>query len=376
MSPVSATANPVSTARPLADSLPFISVILPVRNEGRYLRGILRQLLNQQYDRERFEILVADGRSTDTTADIVRELAPEHPNLHLLDNPSQWSSAGRNVALRAAQGELLVVIDGHCDLNNPFYLRKTADAFQRSGADCLGRPQPLDVSGATVVQKAIALARSSWLGHHPASFIYSMEERFVPPESVAVTYRREVFEAVGLFDETFDACEDVELNHRVALAGFRCFFTPQVGLPYYPRSSLAGLFRQMLRYGRGRVRMMHKHPDTFSVLGFLPAVWVVGLIVGAAVSWLSVVAAIAYVAGMTLYGLVVAGVSAALSARARDIRMLAWLPAVFITVHLGAGMGLLCEMLLGSRRAVGTAPRRLQRVSREVPQSGDNRVAA
>src|SRR5262249_37322445 len=155
---------------------------------------------------------------------------------------------------------------------------EVADAFRRSGADCIGRPQPLDVREATTFQRAVAAARSSWLGHHPDSYIYASAEGFVPPPSVALAYRREVFERVGLFGGRFDACEDVEFNHRVARAGLRCFFTPRVAARYVPRGSVRGLFRQMVRYGRGRVRLARKHSDTVSPRGFMPALFVFGLI--------------------------------------------------------------------------------------------------
>src|SRR5262249_49750908 len=154
-----------------------------------------------------FEILVADGRSTDRTRDIVASVQEWHPQVILLDNPKVWSSAGRNAALRAGRGELFVLIDGHCELDNSRYLADLADAFQQSGADCIGRPQPLDVSQASLLQRAVAAARASRLGHHPDSHIYADREAFVPPESVAIAYRRSVFEKVGLFDEDFDACE-------------------------------------------------------------------------------------------------------------------------------------------------------------------------
>ena len=149
------------TRPPPVAPLPFISVIVPVRNEAAFIRRTLDQLLAQDYDPARFEVLIADGRSTDATPAIVREVAARHPQVRLLDNPKCWSSAGRNVAVRAARGDILVVIDGHCDLGNSRHLRELADAFDRSSADCVGRPQPLDVSGATVVQRAVAAARSS-----------------------------------------------------------------------------------------------------------------------------------------------------------------------------------------------------------------------
>src|SRR2546426_21442 len=126
------------------ESLPFISVIVPVRNEAAFIGRTLDQLLGQNYEADRFEVIVADG---------------------------------------------------------------------------------------------LAAARASSLGHHPGSYIYSTEEQFVPPHSVAIAYRRSVFERVGLFDEKFDACEDVEFNHRVHRARCRCFFTPAVRVRYHPRTT-------------------------------------------------------------------------------------------------------------------------------------------
>src|SRR5205085_10028453 len=139
----------------------FVSVIVPVRNEERFIGRTLAQLLAQDYPAGSFEVLVADGRSTDATREIVHSVAAAHPNVALLDNPKRWSSAGRNVAVRAARGDILVVVDGHCDLANGRYLRDLAGAFARSGADCIGRPQPLDVSTAAPLQRAIAAARTS-----------------------------------------------------------------------------------------------------------------------------------------------------------------------------------------------------------------------
>jgi GT2 family glycosyltransferase len=356
-------------------ALPFISVIMPVRNEAAFLRGTLYQLLEQDYDADRFEILVADGRSTDGTAEIVRELMQRHPNLRLLDNPGVWSSAGRNQAIRAARGDLILLVDGHCELDGPSHLADLAEAFARSGADCIGRPQPLDVEAATPVQRAVAAARASRLGHNPASHIYSSAEGFVPPQSVAVSYRRSVFTAVGLFDETFDACEDVEFNHRVARAGLRCYFTPRARVRYHPRPSVAGLFRQMARYGRGRVRLLRKHPDTFTVPCFLPAVFVVGLAVGAALAPVAGWLALAYATCLGLYGTAVLTASLLIAMKNRDWRLLPWLPPVFAAIHCGAGVGLLQELFRGARRP-SAAEAETVSLPEEQPQPFDRARAA
>jgi succinoglycan biosynthesis protein ExoA len=240
---------------------------------------------------------------------------------------------------------MIVIVDGHCDIENSTNLRELVGACERSGADCLGRPQPLEVEEASALQEAIAVARASWLGHHPDSFVYSSQEKFVPAKSVAVAYRRSVFDMVGLFDESFDACEDVELNHRIDRAGLRCYFTPRIAIRYSQRSSLRALFLQMVRYGRGRVRLLRKHPDMFSAGGFLPAVWLAGVALGplAGLAW----APLWWIGGsaLVLHLTVVGTTSARLAFLRRKAWLMGLLPLVFLTVHAGSGYGALFEFL-------------------------------
>jgi len=357
-------------------SVPFISVIVPVRNEADHIQRTLIQLLTQNYDCRRFEVIVADGQSTDGTWSIVAALQEEYDNLQLLPNPKRLASAGRNAALRVAKGDILVVIDGHCELDDPSYLTYLAEAFERSGADCVGRPQPLDVSSATDFQRAVALARSSRLGHHPQSWIYSDVECYVPPQSVAVAYRRHVFQRVGLFDENFDACEDVEFNHRIARTGMTCFCTPRVQVRYVPRDSLSSLFRQMVRYGRGRCRLLRKHSNTFSISCLLPAVFCCGLAIGPAFAWVSPWLLAVYFGGLGLYMLAIFSASLALAFHAtrnsqnlQDFgSLLARLPLVFATIHLGAGIGFLQELMAEGGSKIRNAFGLSQYVSREAPQ--------
>jgi succinoglycan biosynthesis protein ExoA len=328
---------------------PFISIIVPVRNEAAFIAQTIEHLMIQDYPDDRFEILIVDGRSTDATRDIAESLADAEPNLRVLDNPRRLSSAARNIGIRNARGDLIVVVDGHCELDDRDYLRNLAEVFRRSGADCLGRPQPLDVTQASLLQTAIAAARTSWLGHHPESFIYSSEEQFVPASSVAVAYRRSVFDRVGMFDESFDACEDVELNHRIDRAELRCFFTPRVKVHYFPRTSLLGLFHQMARYGRGRVRLFRKHPETLSAGGIIPALWLVGLIAGPLASLVWPPLWWVYGGAIALYAAAVLAASAQIAFERGRFRLLAWLPLTFPTIHAGAGWGVLAELLRPGR---------------------------
>ncbi len=179
--------------------------------------------------------------------------------------------------------------------------------------------------------------------------IYSSAEFFGPAESVAIAYRRSVFDRVGCFDETFDACEDVELNHRIDRAGLHCFFTPRVAVHYTPRATLGGLFRQLVRYGRGRVRLVRKHRETFSWGLLPPTLLVAGLVLGLPLSFTAVWLAAVYLAAVALYAVVLLAASASLALRLRRLRLLFTLPLVFLTIHVASGMGMLLELFRSSR---------------------------
>ena len=335
----------------------FVSIVVPVRNEQAYIQSTLEMLLVQDYPRDSFEIIVVDGQSDDATRDIVNRIARESRNVRLVDNPRQWSSAARNIGVEKSRGDLILIIDGHCELKNRSHLSDLADAFHRSGADIIGRPQPLRIVVASSLQRAIAEARASRLGHHPDSFIYTEIDRFVPAISVGAAYRRQVFNRIGYFDESFDACEDVDFNYRADQAGLRCFFSARAAVHYAPRSSLAGLFRQLSRYGRGRIRLWRKHPETFSLKTLIPGVFVTGLVAGPILPLIEPRLLIVYWSCLLLYLVVVLLVSAEIAVRRCDWRLMAWLPAVFATIHVSAGVGILQETLVGALRSLWPARR-------------------
>ena len=273
-------------------SLPKISVILPVRNEVRSLGRLLDQLLQQTYPAEKFEILVADGRSTDGTRALVEQKASAAAvSLRVVDNPGIRSGPGRNAGVAAATGDIILFIDGHCEIPSTELLRDTVTLLDETGADCLCRPQPLIAFSPQGVGRIIADARASTLGHGRDSLIYNMQHSgFVHPASSGATYKRALFERVGMYDESFDACEDVEFNTRVAEAGYKAYTDPRLSVYYEPRNSFRGLFRQMMRYGIGRVRLARKHPESASMSQWAPAV----LVAAIAVAIVSGVAAIAW----------------------------------------------------------------------------------
>lgn len=322
-----------------------VTVIVPIRNEAAFIARTLEQLLDQDLTGIELEILVLDGQSTDSTRDVVAAFVNRDPRVRLLSNPRRLSSAARNLAIQNSAGEYVVVIDGHCEIPSRRYFLDLVNAFQESGADCLGRPQPLDVSHATPLQKAIAVARSSRLGHHPESFIYSDEPQYVPAKSVAVAYRREVFDKVGLFDEAFDAHEDGEFNLRCDREGLRCYLDPKLTVKYHPRTSLSGLFKQMMRYGRGRVRLALKHDGLWGLGTLIPLLFVLFVLLGAIAVAVLPSARLPYFVLLAVYSLVLLAEGTIVAWKQDNVGMIWRVPLTLTTVHAGAGVGTLAELI-------------------------------
>src|SRR5262249_23029992 len=161
---------------------------------------------------------------------------------------------------------------GHCYIPGRHLLYDTARLMQEQSAHALARPQPLRAPWNNDFQDVVATVRESALGHGRDSTIYSMTYSGpVDPTSSGATYRRSLFNEIGYYDEQFDACEDVEFNHRVKAAGKSCTIDPTLAIYYVPRASLRGLFRQLSRYGVGRARLHQKHPQAASVSQLAPA---------------------------------------------------------------------------------------------------------
>jgi succinoglycan biosynthesis protein ExoA len=329
--------------------MPSISVIVPVRNEAAGIEPALRALLEQDFPSDQFEVIVADGASSDATVPIVRRLQAEFANLKLVFNADRLSSAGRNTALRHSTKDVAVIVDGHCTVPDRFYLKNVSDAFAASGADCLGRPQPLDAPNPTPFQEAVSAARASRLGHNPDSDIFSDEARFVPPQSTAVAYSRTVFHRIGFFDQSFDACEDVEFNQRVDRAGLSCYFTPKVKVLYHPRSTWPALFYQLSRYGLGRAKLAFKDPRSLTAPALVPPLWAAWVVLGALASLFVPYLGWVWLASLCLYVgvLCTAGIYLA---RGKPQGVGRRVPLVFAGIHFGFAWGFWNEAVRQARR--------------------------
>jgi glycosyltransferase involved in cell wall biosynthesis len=316
---------------------PFLTIAVPCLNEAAFIEPFVRGLQAQSYPRERMEILVADGGSTDGTRAILERLSREDARVRILDNPRRIQAAGLNLAIRAARGDIIARMDVHADYA-PDYLDKCVDVLARTGADNVGGAARCRAK--SPVQRAVAAALSSPLGFGGASFRDADAEGWVDTLFPGA-FRREIFDKVGLFDEGAVVNEDAELNQRILQAGGRIYQSREIVVYYYPRDSLAGLARQYFRYGQGRARTLLKHRR---FIRLRPALPFLGLLSGfVAVTVAPRLAA----AGALVYAVATAAEAMRRATRQEASAAVTWLafPTMHVSHALGFGVGFLRFLL-------------------------------
>jgi glycosyltransferase involved in cell wall biosynthesis len=147
----------------------MVSIIIPCRNEAGYIAGCLDSVLASDYPAERMQIIVADGRSTDGTREILDRYGRQHPAVMLVDNPSGTTPTALNVAIRAAGGTVIIRMDAHV-LYPTDYIRRLVVGLQESGADNVGGVLHTLPAEDTPTARAIALGMSHRLGVGNAHF--------------------------------------------------------------------------------------------------------------------------------------------------------------------------------------------------------------
>jgi len=329
---------------------PFVTVIVPCRNEERHLAACLDSVLATTYPRDRMEILVVDGQSIDGTRAIAESYAQragaEIPVI-VLDNPAGTAPAGMNIGIRHAHGDVIARMDAHA-LYPREYLPRLVEALECTGADNVGGVLETLPASDTPVARAIAVACSHPFGVGNSRFrIGTTTNQWV--DTVAFgCWRRQLFGWLGMFDEELVRNQDDELNHRLIAKGGKILLVAHVTAQYFARETLPQLERMFFQYGFYKPLVARKIGRVMTLRQLAPPALTLGLIVSAL---LAIVSPLGRWLGLAL---VLAYGSAILLATLRQLPRLGAragvaLLAAFPLMHLSYGWGFLCGMVRWAR---------------------------
>lgn len=326
---------------------PFVTIIMPIRNEADFLERSLGAILTQDYPHSRMEVLISDGMSTDATRTLIEGLATRYSDvsLKIIDNPGRIVPTGFNLALKQRKGEIVVRVDGHTIIA-PDYVRECVSALERTGADNAGGR--MNAIGQTTFAKAVALATSTPFGVGGARFHYSEDEEWVDTVYMGA-WRSKVFSEIGGFDEEFMRNQDDEFNYRLRANRGKILLSPRIKSEYYPRSSPRALWRQYYQYGVYKVRVMQKHTRQMQPRHFAPVLLIAGLLVTAL---LAILIPSTYFLFFGLAGLyIVANLAASsITALRSEPSSIFILPLVFAILHFSYGSGFAVGLVRFAKR--------------------------
>lgn len=312
----------------------FVSIIIPMRNEEKFIDRCLDSLLSQIQGRDNFEIFCVDGMSSDKTVEIVQQYAHRDNRIRLIENPHKIVSTAMNLAIKQSRGDFIMIVGCHAEYASD-YIDKCVEVFKRTGADQVGGYVTTFPGKDTAVGWAIAAATSSRFGVGPGG-------RVPGPEREAIQagfggFRRDVFYRFGFFDERLVRNQDLEFACRMHKGGAKVIISPEIRIKYYNRSTFAGLRNQAFINGLwnpytlwvmgGGIRLKHLVP-----LGFLSSILVLGL---AGFVWPIVWLVLAFeLLVYVLSALVMAFIAAH---KTNSFTFLVFL--AFVQLHLAYGMG-------------------------------------
>lgn len=314
----------------------LVSIVIPCRNEERFIGACLESILANDYPKERTELLVVDGNSEDGTRKIIEDCARRDPRIKLLNNPRRITPAALNTGIRNAAGNVIIVMGAHAQYPR-HYISACVECLKRTGADAVGGPILTRPAADTLSAWAVALATSHPFGVGNSKFRTSGREGFVDTVPFGA-YRREVFRSVGLFDERLARNQDNDLSSRIRRSGGRIYLAPELAVCYYNQATLGGLLRQAVKTGSWNAITFAANPFAlqarhYAAFGFVTALLVLGI--------LGTVNSIAQAAFLGLLGLyAAAALLASLEIAVKRSWKHAWvLPLIFFLYHVCYGLG-------------------------------------
>jgi len=259
------------------EELPFVSIIIPSRNEAKFILPCLDSIINQDFPKEKLEVLVINGASEDKTADLIKEYAEKYNFIKYLENPQKFTAFGLNIGIKKAQGEIIIRMDAHAGYQKD-YISKCVKYLEESKADNVGGVMKTLPADNTLEARAIALCLSSFFGAAGAYFrTGSRKPRWVDTV-FGGCYQRTIFAKVGYFNEKLKRSQDIEFNKRLIKAGGKILLAPEIISYYYPQATLSGFIKHNFTDGFWTIYPLKFGVRIFSLRHLPPLFFAAGLL--------------------------------------------------------------------------------------------------
>jgi cellulose synthase/poly-beta-1,6-N-acetylglucosamine synthase-like glycosyltransferase len=340
-----------STNIKIKEDLPFVSIIIPCRNEEKFIGDCLDSIVANDYPKGKLEVLAIDGMSEDGTRAVIENYSKKHSWIRLITNPKKITPIALNKGILDSKGEIIIWMSAHNRYEKD-YVSRSVESLEKYGADNVGGIMKTLPREDSLAGQAVVASLSHRFGVGNSYFRVQTDEPKWVDTVFGGCYRRGVFDRVGLFNENLVRGQDMEFNLRLKKAGGKTLLVPNIVSYYYARSDLKSFWKHNWANGVWAILPFLYSPIMpVSLRHLVPLIFVTALIGSAVLGFLLPLFFWFFGVILGSYALASLTVSLQIAFQKRDVKYFAVMPFVFGILHFGYGLG----SLLGVFKMFGTA---------------------
>ena len=320
----------------------IVSIIIPCRNEQKYIRGLMESILSQDFPKDSLEIFVADGLSEDGTRDLLAQYADRYTFITLIDNPKKIVPCALNEGIKRSKGTVIMRMDAHAEYP-PNYISRLVSALIELEADNVGGVWETVPGAETIKAHAIALATSNPFGVGNAKYRLKTNEN-QPFEVDTVPfgcYKREVFERIGYFDEELIRNQDNEFNERLKRNGGKIFLVPDIKIKYFARDNYTKLWKMFFQYGYFGPLVDKKLRRLTRIRRYVPSAFLLSVFLLPVLSIITAKILLISVTSLTVYFFINLICCVKITYKEKKVCLIPYLFYAFLVSHFSYGLGYL-----------------------------------
>jgi glycosyltransferase involved in cell wall biosynthesis len=256
-----------------------ISVVIPCRNEEKYIENCLTSFVQLDYPKDLLEIIIVDGRSEDETLEIIKNFQLRYPFIKVLDNPNLFAPSAFNIGIKNATSEYIMIASAHSSFEKN-YISEIFNVLETLKCDGAGGVLRTDVKNKTKKTLSICKVLSNQFGVGNSKFRGGTNK----PISVDIVpfgiYKKSVFESVGFYNERLKRNQDMEFSKRMIAKGNKIFLIPSAISTYYARETYQALAHNNFGNGFWIIPTVYitKKISSLSLRHFIPLIFLLSII--------------------------------------------------------------------------------------------------
>lgn len=322
-----------------------VSIIIPARNEEKFIGKCLQGILSQDYPHNNMEIIVVDGASLDKTKEVVGQYSERYPFIRIIDNPKKITPVSMNIGVKNAHGDFVGIFGAHSELISNDYIKQCLEAMRQHNADVGGGVVTTTPASNSLAAQAIALVLTHRLGTGGAKFREGVKTIVEADTAFNCFYRKGIFQKAGFFNEQLTRSQDMDLSIRIKKTGGKIILVPSVQTRYFPKSRLGGFLQHNIKDGIWAILPMKYTALPLKLRHFIPLLFVVSIIVSFFLSPLSSMFFYFGLGILVSYFATIFIASILIALKEKRLMLLPYLVVAFVIRHFGYGVGSLVGLV-------------------------------